>query len=452
MGCENIMNIYNKNKIYTNKILNEKISGLEEKYNIVDYTDKYRSLVNFSQNKNVPFHQWFRYREGFSSALIEDLIKKSGIEKGGFVIDPFAGSGTAPVVASLNGYIGFGIDVNPMSAFISGVKIRGFTNEEIEELEKYNKILENEIRNLNKPNFCCEDIKMYFNDDIFYNLLKIKTCVLKISNEVVKDIYQTAFLSIIEDSSNRKRDGNGLKKSETKVDDVIAFYIEKVEEITKDIRDYANVNRAPGASVFGNALEMHNIFKRHELYDENKDKVIIFSPPYANSFDYFESYKLELVLGGFSESIKDISKLRRKAIRSFVGVDDTSHYSNLIDMLVNEVELAIPIKEKRTGRRDSRTRRVPAMLQGYFFDMWTNIKECYKTLNKGNKLYIVVDQSSYLGVIIPTDLLLSYFAEKTGFKVNVIYECRKARTSPQQSNQFPYLKEGLREVIIELEK
>ena len=66
--------------------------------------------------------------------------------------------------------------------------------------------------------------------------------------------------------------------------------------------------------------------------------------------------------------------------------------------------------------------------------------------------HIVIDQSSYLGKIVPSDLLFAYLAEEIGFKVKKIIECRNAKTSGQQVNQFPYLKNGLRESIVVLTK
>lgn len=121
-------------------------------------------------------------------------------------------------------------------------------------------------------------------------------------------------------------------------------------------------------------------------------------------------------------------------------------------MLAEEIENAIPEKEILTGKRDSRTRKVPAMIKGYFSDMQDIILECSLSLPKGKRCYIVVDQSSYLGKIVPTDLLFGYIAEKCGFKVVEIDICRNAKTSGQQIQRFPYLKTALRESIVILEK
>ena len=80
------------------------------------------------------------------------------------------------------------------------------------------------------------------------------------------------------------------------------------------------------------------------------------------------------------------------------------------------------------------------------------LEELYKALSNGGWCYIVVDQSSYVGVIIPTDVILARIAETIGFKVDSISICRKASTSAQQRKTYPYLGNTLRESIVCLRK
>lgn len=112
----------------------------------------------------------------------------------------------------------------------------------------------------------------------------------------------------------------------------------------------------------------------------------------------------------------------------------------------------IPKKEAKTGKRDGRTRLMPNMIRGYFSDMDNVLKEIHEAISIGGTCYIAVDQSAYVGVIIPTDTILALLAERKGFSVEKISICRKAATSGQQLNQYPYLKNTLRESIICLRK
>ena len=74
--------LLNERQIYESKELQQFILQLECRYEIKDLSYKYSNSVNFSENADVPFHQWFRYREGFSGNLIKELIRDSGAAKG----------------------------------------------------------------------------------------------------------------------------------------------------------------------------------------------------------------------------------------------------------------------------------------------------------------------------------------------------------------------------------
>lgn len=438
-------NLYSK--IYSSTDLSKFLIDLENRYQIEDAQNKYHNLVNFSQNQVVPYHQWFRYREGFSAKLIHELIKMSNAKPGEAIIDPFCGSGTTNVVAAAEGYNTIGLDVNPMSAFITNAKIQYYSDDVlqqtltiVDELDDFDEITV-------KRHY--EDIRKYFDENNFLALVRIKSFIDKMPEGPIKNLYNVAFLSCIEISSNRKRDGNGLKTVKTKIENPLVLFKSKIGLIVSDIK--ANrLNKVTGVGIYGSAF---NLVSEYEKYCNSiVPGAIIFSPPYANSFDYFESYKLELIFADFAIGMGGIAELRKKAVRSFIGGAKQEQCDKFVDIIANEIENAIPLKEAETGQKDSRTRKVPNMLRGYFSDMREVIRQCTNCLSSGKYTYIVVDQSAYLGKIVPTDLLLAYYGEKEGFKVAKIIDCRNARTSTQQLNKYPYLKTALRESIVCLEK
>ena len=180
---------------------------------------------------------------------------------------------------------------------------------------------------------------------------------------------------------------------------------------------------------------------------------VIFSPPYANSFDYFESYKLELLFGGLI-SQSEFCDRKKELIRNYrhSNKHEVTCGIDIAEALCREINEEIPKKEAKTGKKDGRTRLMPNMIRDYFSDMNSVLKEIYESLSVGGTCYIVVDQSAYVGVIIPTDTILALLAERKGFTVEKISICRKAATSGQQLKQYPYLKNTLRESIVCLKK
>lgn len=436
-------------QIYSNHELQDFILQLETRYNVTDLSGKYSNAVNFSENQNVPFHKWFRYREGFSGNLVKELIRESGALKDDVIVDPFSGSGTTPVVAALGGYSGLGIDVNPLTVYIANVKMRQFTKKVLQTCKEMLNHLHT-LRPQEVGRF--SEIERYFTPSNFRQLNALRGFIDEIDDDDVKSIMLVSFLCIIEPCSNRRREGNGLKTVMTKVPDVIEAFKMKTVEIIGDLETTYNELRGEGKCIVDTATDLRRIYEEHIQPEGRRVGTIIFSPPYPNSFDYFESYKLELVFGGFTDSISGINKLRERAVRSFISGKPQKDANKYIELIAEEIETSIPKKEAETGKKDFRTRKVPNMLRGYFSDMQEVLEQCSLVLETGRKVYIVVDQSSYVGVIVPTDLLLAYLGEQVGFRVENITECRKSRTSAQQLNRFPYLKNTLRESIVEFEK
>ena len=441
-------------KIYRNLKLVQFLNELEKKYKIVDECNFFAELVNFSKNKDIPYHKWFKYREGYSHTLIQELLKRSKISKNEYVMDPFCGSGTTVIEANLGGFSGIGIDINPMSSFISKIKCCSYTNEEIIKIES--NIDQLTSQNFNKP---CDTskykaVEKFFPEENFIELINIKNYFEQfISEQKIYNFFRCAYICIVEPSSNRKRDGNGLKTIQSKVRSVKEFYILQCRNMLNDIKTNPIPNNVKSSIEFGSALDLYDIAINSKELQGLTAGAIMYSPPYPNSFDYFESYKLEIIMADYAKDLKDINKYRSSAVESFIGQQSEIKQSQeFITSISEEIKNEIPIKEQRTAKKDCRTRRVPKMLIGYFADMEKVIEQSGKLLPKNKYCYIVVDQSSYLGKIVPTDLLLAKISELYGFAVEEIIVCRKARTSAQQAQLYPYLKDGLRESIVVLKK
>jgi len=93
------------------------------------------------------------------------------------------------------------------------------------------------------------------------------------------------------------------------------------------------------------------------------------------------------------------------------------------------------------------------MIRCYFDDTRILLNKIFSMLKSNSSCFIIVANSAYKGIIIPTDLIIAQIATKLGFKVKEITYARKIRSSSQQNFELKKLDNNLmRETIIEIIK
>jgi hypothetical protein len=400
---------------------------------------EFKDLVNFKRNKDVPIHRWFDYKQGYAEELVRKLLSLSTVKKDAYVLDPFNGVGTTQVVAQTLGLKSIGIDINPVATFTAKVKTHLYSSAELKEIQTILFSVKKRYKITNHvPKY--QRLEVIFTPHQLEQVLNIKGFWESIKPSPVRDFFKLAYLSIIEDCSNRIKDGNGIKIANKKkrVVDVFAFFETKCAAMLNDVSK---------DSRFGEAIVLQGSLLQDSIFDQIKGKqigVIIFSPPYANCFDYCEVYKMEIWLGDFVKDYSDFLKYRELAVRSHVN-SKFNHNIHNQNAFVNTIASLI-------GTYNVWNRHIPDMIRGYFDDMHDILERLYKISQKGIFCSIVVANSGYKGIIVPTDLLLAAIANHVGFKVEKIILARSIRASSQQMQELKSKSDLMRESIIILRK
>lgn len=406
----------------------------------------YTSLLNYSDDLNKPFQRWYRYKEGFSVELVEQLIREYSRHKTGTILDPFSGSGSTLLAANALGYSGVGFEVNPFSYFLSKCKLENYTSQDIERFQAaYGEILSDADRmeadyelprlSISKKVFQKEIETYYMNigkriDDGF------------MADEKVRNLLRLGWLACLEPLSNYRKAGNGLKIRKyvkpriITVDNAKDMLLEEYEKIYSDLLE----SRRKGEITLYNESCLH----LSRFIEKNSVEGIIFSPPYANCFDYTEIYKLELWFGKFVSEYSDLKRLRNNSLHSHLNGD-----------LSNEVESKSRILKDLLTELETKAlwdKKLPKMLQLYYDDMFQVLEESYHVLNETGFCCIVVGNSAYGGIVFPADLILAEYAEQLGFTVDKIEVDRYIITSSQQYELTKETGNYLRESVVCLVK
>ncbi|MBQ4073070.1 DNA adenine methylase [bacterium] len=422
--------------------------SLESEFN-VNYPSNeratYSSSMNFSNDLDTSFQRWFRYKEGFSIEMVKGLINKYNQNKNGIIMDPFMGSGSTLIAANQLGLEGCGFEVNPFSYFLASCKLENYTKKDVEIFnDLFNKLLK-----IDTSDFSYNLPELSFSDRVFSKEIEayymglwsyIKQCK---TNQKVSNLLKLGWLSILEKVSNYKKAGNGLKIKNYKKPQVLS--LNNIQELLKIEYEQIYQDLLKKNCVSNNTIYNSSCLEIYKKITPNSICGCIFSPPYANCFDYTEIYKLELWFGEFIKNYSDLKQLKKSSLRSNL----TSDLSNLDNFItIGEIEYLL----KLINTNFLWDKKIPTMLQLYFSDMFNVIKQCYEALENNGFCCIVVGNSSYGNIVFPTDLLLAKFAKNVGFEVDEINVGRYIITSSQQYKKTISYKNYLRESIICLKK
>lgn len=403
-------------------------------------------IPNFSANMEQPRHRWYEFKEGFSLTLVERAIretKKDNKSTSFTVLDPFSGSGTSPLTALQSRCNAIGYEVNPFMSFVGKTKCQQRTKSIHDYTKELNRILVQRPFRLKSPlegvstfTGSGENGKWLFNLDV---LRAYEALYQHISLSEYKDFFLLALITSAMQCCNAKKDGKCLR------------YLKNWKAL-----NYTGANLRD--TFKANALQMISDLERSPLLEGTRDitqgdtrkllqasehdsaDLIIFSPPYLNSFDYSDIYRPELFLGKFVKDNSELMQLRKQTLRSHVQCKWDRKDSSTSPWVTG-------IVQKLTAKQDTLwNANIPQMVSSYFYDMEEVLKQSYRIAKQNSQLWFVVSTSAYSGVEIPVDLILADIATTHGWELDSVNALRKLRTSSQcvdENQQKVRLRESL---------
>ncbi len=427
-----------------------------------DNVPRLRNIVNFGTNVEHPIHGWYYFKEGFAPGIVHWALQRfllpgwphhiqqraarayglpSGTD-GPLILDPFAGSGTTPLTCQLAGLDALGVEYNPFFAFLGQAKL-AWPSYDPDALAS---ALPDLLAPGGTPTIAPPSLSSFnrlFTPDALADLLLMKERIGALDDPLAQQFFQIGLASVVERVSLARKDGKGLKvvrkpRLPAPVREALAHQWGRMVRDLHSLAERRDV--ALNADV---AIRRGDARRLAGIAGDSVD-LIVYSPPYLNSFDYAEVYKLEMWLLDFVQTRSQFRQLRGAALRSHVSTPieatDLLDYPPL-DALVEVID----------GIRLWNT-RIPAMIRGYFDDMYLALAEQARVLKPGACLVCVVANSAYGGVPIPTDAILARIGERVGLDIEGIFIARRMNTSAQQLARWGGDKAYLRESAVVLRK
>lgn len=425
-----------------------------------------RTLVSFQADKTKPVLRWYKFKEAFSSFLVEYLLGRFNIVDGP-ILDPFAGSGTTLFAASEIGLRADGIELLPIGQEIIASKrliLSDLTSSDLDTLVHWSR---NEPWRESKDHVPLNELRIT-QGAYPKETKKAIECYLgycRQENHHVQVALHFALLCILESVSYTRKDGQYLRwdhrsgkrqgKKPFQKQTIVSFedaISSKLYEIVSDL----SPSRQP--ELFSHTergqIELHcgSCLDILPSMQDNTYHAIFTSPPYCNRYDYTRTYALELALLGVAE--QGLINLRQQMLSSTVEnrtKDLLALNPNWINAITaaNQQELLQTVLRYLEQQRESgelNNNGIPRMVRGYFYEMACVIAESFRVLQPGAFLLMVNDNVRYAGASISVDLILSDIAARLGFSVEDILILPNGKgNSSQQMGE--YGREKLRKCV-----
>ena len=406
-----------------------------------------RAIVSFQANKKVPVYRWYKFKEGYSTQLVEYCLNyafESGTEVEE-VLDPFSGTGTTVTRSAEHGYTATGVEILPVANAVTKARIH-FHKANADIFRQYLSKLRDFDFSQSTGEFIFPHIRITkgaFSKKTEKALSAFHDFLQTIEDETTRYLFWFAIFTILEKVSYTRKDGQYLRwdhralrqvKSSFEKSKVYEFepaLFEKLDQMLNDIVHHQEKERNLGEV---NLIEGSSLRKLTELPDNTFD-IIITSPPYCNRYDYTRTYALELAYMGYNDEA--VKSLRQELLSA--TVENKSKYDELYEFYQQQNKLsefqhvehvfssnvllneALEFLEVKSKKGELNNKNVVSMVYNYFFEMCFIIKDISKALASNGRVFMVNDNVQYAGQAIPVDFILSNFAHEFGLEVEKIW-------------------------------
>ena len=409
-------------------------NALRERFNgkLVVRDELNRRLISYQGNKDQPGLRWFKYKEGFSADLVKEALRCAD----GPVLDPFAGIGTAVLVAGGSGQPATGIEIMPIGTRVAKAISCAANGVNLEVFKRHAANLQRTLLDSKAadPEFRFNHVPITekaFPQETEDAIAKARAFLTEIEDAKIRLVLDVACMSILEEVSFTRKDGQYLRWDERCGRDLrgamnkgpIPSFSEALESrISEILSDFPSLTRQ-FRGVAPKIIEGSSLKELPRLAD-NSIGLTITSPPYANRYDYTRTYALELSWLGYDR--KAFSELRQDLISATVENRPKDQQLNSLyprPAVLAQAKAAIASQEAlseildalESHRNELSNPQVIRLVANYFSEMALVIAELARVTKPGGKVMMVNDNVQYNGEEVPVDLILSDIAEKCGF-------------------------------------
>lgn len=382
-------------------------------------------MVTARANRDQPIYRWFVYPHSFTREFVYWAIEEIKLGKDSVVMDPFLGAGTTILSCKELGIPAIGFDLLPLSVLISNVKVSNYRVQELRKL--WTSLKKDGWRNETKTAPDIPVLSKAFDSNVLQRILAIQRRLENVGNKKYSDLFLVGLLSVVGHLSKTEKGGGWLRFCPEKVvspEEADSLFVNAVEMMISDLEQKSQGWSSPSQRNWRAYLADARDLPKAQEFD-----AIISSPPYLNRHDYTRIFSLELALA-FLKNHEELKDLRYRSLRSHVEAKKT--YSADGYKMPTRLATTIETIQKLPVNND----RIPAMVAGYFEDLFSTLQGLYPRIRKDGHIVFVLGNVRFAGVLIPVDEIVAELGEQIGLNWLKTVVARLRGNSAQQMGRF----------------
>lgn len=385
-------------------------------------------------------HGLHEYRGKFFPQLVRAFMNMAQVPRHGIVLDPMCGSGTTLVEAILSNRSAYGLDMNPLSVFVTEVKCRALGLDVSTLLSAFTKLsrwLERPAPKLVRSSYLrslpIEDqdyLSRWFAERTLQELDQVQAAINRLSDLTIQQFFLVSLSNILRGVSWQKCEDLRVRRE--------IFILPKGEVVSRFLNEALRSTKTLAAFLAERGkvrLGQHNVTEgdardavRTLLSLTGRVDAIITSPPYATALPYVDTDRLSLVYLGLlarkQHRLRDTMMIGNREVTERARSGYWIQYEANKEELPAETCLLIERIDRlnKTSEVGFRRRNLSALLAKYFFDMRAVLEQLLVLLRPGGVVFMVVGNNRTTAggqeVEIQTAFHLAQMAEMLGFRVS----------------------------------
>lgn len=373
----------------------------------------FRQMVSWVTLGDQFTHQLHPYPAKLLPHIANFFIRAYAVRgKAGIVLDPFCGSGTVALEASLAGLEPLVADANPLALLLTKVKTFPYDPEKLR--EELKKIIKKSKLYRTAPKIDIVNPDTWYKKEHKQKLEIIARTISEIDDENVRDFFRVSFSSAAKKVSycdpavsvpvRLKQKESFSSETNKKVRERLSWIesLNVVDEFTHlcelNIQRVAesnkhNTKRRPATYISNDARALNNAIEINK-----RPSLVLTSPPYGSAQKYVRASSLSLNWLGLATP-KELSSLEgqsigREHLPRWLRIDSTNHrpLAARYESFLSRVRKINPLREK--------------IARQYLLDMQDSVSEIHRILSDDGHIVFVVGNNTVCGETLHNDSFL----------------------------------------------